>query len=172
MRYLIGAILFLFLFNACSSKEGDSSLLQRYEKKRSSYKNLQKTEKIQLYDNNVTKALLTATYLYEQDIKSDRAKDEKFIIGVYLEEEDSNRLGDTYRLKLDGQEPLKVEPLKKESKYLENISFVTQWNTYYLVTFPYVPQKSFMLTFESDRYGKGEQRFSKIAKYLLEDPAL
>ncbi|MFT7824638.1 MAG: hypothetical protein ABXS92_07740 [Sulfurimonas sp.] len=172
MRYLIGAVLLLFLFNACSSKEGGSSLLQRYEKKRSSYKILQKTEKIQLYDNNVTKALLTATYLYEQGLKSDRIKDEKFIVGVYLEEEDSNRLGDAYRLKLDGKEPLKIEPLTKESKYLENVSFVIQWNTYYLVTFPYVPQKSFMLTFESDRYGKGEQRFSKIAKYLLDDPAL
>ena len=166
MRIFIGLVTLLLLLNACSSKT-DDPLLERFEKNKTVYRHLQKTEKAQLYENNVTKAFITATYLYTQsDALSKGKKDEQFVVGIYLEEESSNRLGKAYRLTLDGEAPKSIRPLDKKSPYLEGIPFVTEWNSYYLVTFPHTPCQSFSVMFESKKYGKKALPFSKAAKYL------
>ncbi|MFT7879566.1 MAG: hypothetical protein ABXS91_04145 [Sulfurimonas sp.] len=166
MRIFIGLVTFLLLLSACSSKTEDP-LLERFEKNKTGYRLLQKTEKAQLYEHNVTKAFLTATYLYtSNDALSKAKKDEQFIVGIYLEEEPSNHLGKSYLLTLDGQKPKSIRPLPNESTYLKGIPFVTGWNSYYLVTFPHTPSQSFTLTFESKKYGKKALSFSKVAKYV------
>ena len=76
--------------------------------------------------------------------------------------------GKDYTLELDGRKPLRVEPLAKDDQLLKNKSFVTEWSTYYKIIFPYLDKKSFMLTFESALYGKGQLLFAKVAKYTLE----
>ncbi len=48
---------------------------------------MQKTEKIQLYDGNVTKAMLTATYMYTKNFEKNDTRDEEFIVGFHLEDE-------------------------------------------------------------------------------------
>jgi len=63
--------------------------------------NLGKTEKVKLNDGNSTKALLTATYLFEKSADKDDTRNEKFIVGLYVDDEnarhklcrDSNRRG-------------------------------------------------------------------------------
>lgn len=164
----IWLIMLLLLTAGCSTKDKDT-LFDSFHKEKVYYKNLQKTEKIQLYDeNDTTKALVVATYLAPKTYKlKDRSK-EVFIVGVYLEEEQDDQPGSVYTLKLDGQKPLKVETLSRSDKLLKNTSFVTEWSTYYKVTFPHVSKKSFMLTFESTKYGKGQLHFAKVAKYTLE----
>ena len=77
MRIFIGSITLLLLLSACSSKT-DDPFAERFEKNKTVYKYLQKTEKAQLYDHNVTKAFLTATYLNTRSNKlKKQIKDEK-----------------------------------------------------------------------------------------------
>ncbi|UFH60238.1 hypothetical protein [Sulfurovum mangrovi] len=172
MRIFIGLMTLLLLLSGCSSKTEDS-LIDRFEKNKTAYRHLQKTEKVQLYDHNVTKAFLTATYLYPSGTKLGKEKtEEQFVVGIYLEEEPSNRLGKAYRLTLDGNKPKSIQPLGKESPYLEGLPFVTEWNSYYLVTFPYTPCQRFSVTFESSNYGKKEMSFSKVAKYVEDNKAI
>ena len=166
MRIIIGSMTLLLLLGACSSKREDP-LSERIEKNKTLYKHLQKTEKAQLYDHNMTKALLTATYLYPSGKKSGRGEDDEvFIVGLYLDEKQGNGIGKEYLLTLDGEKPKSILPLPKQSPYLKEIPFVTAWNSYYLVTFPHTPCKKFTLLFESSRYGKKTMPFSKAAKYV------
>jgi len=162
----------LLLLSGCSSKT-DDPLKERFEKNKTAYRYLQKTEKAQLYDQNVTKAFLTATYLYLPGKKlSEDKNDEAFIVGVYLEEDPLNRIGKAYLLTLDGEKPKSIQPIAKDSLSLKEIPFVTEWNSYYLVTFPHTSCKNFTLAFESSRYGKREMPFSKAAKYVESPKAL
>ncbi|MDM5271791.1 hypothetical protein PGH07_06350 [Sulfurovum sp. zt1-1] len=166
MRILIGLTTLLLLLTACSSKT-DDPLKQRFEKNKTTYKHLQKTEKVQLYDHNITKVFLTATYLYARSNKLKKEKkDEQFVVGVYIEEDQFNQLGKEYNLTLEGEKPKSIQPLSKQSPYLEGIPFVTEWNSYYLVTFPHTVSKKFTLLFESRKYGQKEMPFSKAAKYV------
>ena len=73
---------------------------------------------------------------------------------------------DYFRLK-NGQELRSIQQLEADDPLLKHISFVSEWNYFYLVTFPYVSGKSFKLILESELYGKGELHFAKVAKYVL-----
>jgi len=167
MRNIILAIAAMALLAACASKE-QKALMQTYEKNKPYHKHLQKTEKIQLYDGEVTKVLLTATYLYEQAPDKNDIRDELFVVGVHIEgsEESSFERGD-YSLTLNGYAPKSIKLLEEGSPLLKDLSFVTEWGHYYRIIFPHVSSKSFILVFKSDVYGKGVLKFAKVAKYTL-----
>jgi len=80
-------IVTLVFFVACTSKE-QKTLMQTYDKEKNYHMQLQKTEKTQLYDSQVTKAMLTATYLFEQSVDKNDTRDEVFIVGIYIEEDE------------------------------------------------------------------------------------
>ena len=167
MRNIILILSAMALLNGCTSKE-EKALMQAYDKNRVYHQQLQKTEKVQLYDRNVTKALLVATYLNEQNIDKEYKPYEVFLVGIYLEESDSIALDQAgYSLTLNGNAPKSIQEVEKSDPVLKNISFVSEWNYYYLVTFPHISSKSFKLIFESELYGKGELHFAKVAKYVL-----
>jgi hypothetical protein len=162
-------MLILFFFVGCTSDK-DDLLLQTFTNKLDYHKELKQTEKVQLYENNITKAMLTATYLYTSNFENNDTRDEEFIVGVHLEDEAMSSIGKYgYSLTLNTQAPKKVEPLSQNDRRLKHISFVTDWGSYYLVTFPHVSKKSFNLIFESERYGNGVLHFAKLAKYALEE---
>ena len=168
MRNMILAIAAVALLVACASKE-EKALIKTYKEERPYHKQLQKSEKVQLYEEEVTKALLTATYLYEEvSDKNNDTQDEVFIVGVHIEDDEDNPFesGD-YSLTLNGYAPKRVELLREGSPLLKDLSFVTEWGRYYRITFPHVLSKSFTLVFQSDRYGKGVLKFAKVAKYIL-----
>ena len=77
----------LVFFVACSSKE-QKALMETYDKEKNYHMQLQKTEKTQLYDGQVTKAMLTVTYLFEQSVDKNDTRDEVFIVGIYIEEDE------------------------------------------------------------------------------------
>lgn len=167
MRNILLTMGAMALLAGCTSKE-EKALMQAYEKHKIYSKQLQRTEKIQLYDGQVTKVLLTATYLYEPSLEKEDERDETFIVGVYLEENEMQVFDqEGFALTLNGKKPAHIQKLKKSDRRLENISFVTEWSQFYLVSFPHVSNKSFKLIFESDQYGKGELHFAKVAKYVL-----
>lgn len=192
---------------------------------RTYYKTLQKTEKVLLSENNITKAILTATYLYVPTLHSKKSDaNETFIIGLYLEEQEVDSLGDIfdlyskkdentsqekdvventhdsnatqiidinltkqdnmedgdtnitsksgYQITLNGKKPLAIKKLKADDSRLKHLSFVTEWNTYALVTFKHVKGVHLKLLFESTQYGKGVLYFSKVAKYVFSKKAI
>lgn len=164
----MGMAVVLLLVGCTSSDE--KILSDTFSKQRAYHKNLGKTEKVQLYTAQGTKALFTGTYLYTQTSDKKDEKDEVFILGLYSEDNTQNDLAsDAYVLTLNSQSPKKIERLGHSDPRLKDISFVTEWGDYYLVTFPHVSGKSLDLLFESKAYGKGILHFAKVAKYILTD---
>lgn len=161
----------IVLLLGCTSKQ-ESDLMQAYDEKIAYHKRLQKTEKIQLYDGNATKAMLTATYLYTQNFEKKDTRDEVFIVGIHLEDEELDGIeeGD-YSLTLNGQKAKEAVMLDLNDERLKENSFVMEWGSYYLVTFPHAESKNFTLVFKSAAYGEGMLHFAKVAKYVLSKEA-
>ena len=165
MHYMLYSLTALVLIAGCSSKE-EEKFFNLYEKNKVYHLELQKTEKAQLYDDeNVTKALLTATYLYTPAEDQNDTCDEKFIVGLYVEDEEFG--GNDYNLTLNNTLPKKVKKLSRHDPLLKDLSFVSEWSTFYLFTFPHTDKKSFKLLFQSEEYGKSELNFAKKAKYVF-----
>jgi len=161
-------VLSVLLLIGCSSKK-DVNILNIYKENVIYHKQLKHTEKIQLYENNTSKALLTATYLNVPNIDNNESEDEVFIVGVDLEDALSSSVAQKgYSLTLNGLFPKEVIPLSKADSRLKALSFVTEWGSYYLVTFAHSKEKSFYLVFENKAYGQGRLHFSKVAKYVLD----
>ena len=166
---LRSSILFIVivLFFGCTSKK-EQELMQAYSDKINYHKLLQKTEKTQLYENNVTKAMLTATYLYTPNYEKNDTRDEVFIVGIHLEEEGSEYpASQEYTLTLNDQAAKEIKSLALDDERLKDVSFVSEWGSYYLVTFPHVKSKKITLVLDSELYGKGILNFAKVAKYVL-----
>jgi len=158
----------LTLLMGCTSSKSEEALMRVYEKNKIYHKQLLKTEKIQLYVDNVTKVLLTATYLYEPARDKKQTNDEVFIVGIYADEYSSQGLNKgEFNVTLEGKDAKSVKPLDKNSPLLKDISFISEWSHYYLVRFSYIDKKSFKLTLSSQTYGKGSLHFAKVAKYVL-----
>jgi hypothetical protein len=163
LKWFLLLLISLFLIGCTSAKNED--VLLSFKNYLDYHKILKKTEKIQLYDNNETKVMLTATYLYTPTFENNDTRDEVFVVGIYFEDEIIS--AKKYHLTLNGKPAKVLKLLDKGDSILENISFITSWGSYYLVTFPHVHRKSFELVFESNDYGKGVLHFSKVAKYTL-----
>lgn len=157
----------IVLLVGCTSKKQED-LMQAYNEKINYHKQLQKTEKTQLYQDHETKVMLTATYLYTQNFEKNDTRDEVFIVGLHVNNESYGNLNSSeYKLTLNGQVPKEIETLQLNDERLKDLSFVTDWASYYLVTFPHEPSKKITLVFESKLYGKGILHFAKVAKYVL-----
>jgi hypothetical protein len=223
----LGIVLITLGFLAGCTSPKEKALMESYQKNVDYHKQLQKTEKIQLYENNLTKLVLTATYLYKPNFKKFDQRDEEFIIGVHIEDEMNDNVVDmigirdnediqkmreeklkksklarnsllddfrsllgvgddrnnvdiieevkaddhndtvvNYGLTLNKKKAIKIEALGKNDKRLRDIAYVTDWGSYYLVTFEHTNSKRFSLVFESEKYGKGTFSFAKVAKYI------
>jgi len=189
MRRTLLGITAVVLLAGCTSPER-VKLLQTYEKEKTYHKRLIKTEKVQLYEGNLTKVTLTATYLnrnsrakegeadsflnyinpfeiFEDKEKKTPKEDERFIVGIYVDDEGigSDGLYD-FNLTLNSEEPKEIKPLLPDDSRLKDISFVSEWSQFFLVTFPHIGSNRLKMVFESEQYGKGILRFAKRAKYV------
>ena len=59
-----------------------------------------------------------------------------------------------------------IQELSKNDERLKDIAYVTDWGSYYLVTFEHTKSKRFSLVFKSEKYGNGTFSFAKVAKYI------
>jgi len=178
------------LLVGCTPPKEAAHLQQTFEKRKSYHKRLMKTEKVQLYEGNFTKVTLTATYLnrqgrakegeedsflnyinplelFEKRDKKVNREDEKFIIGLYVDD-DGIEEGETFNfdLTLNGKPPKSITPLAHSDPRLKDISFVADWSQFYLIKFPHVNAERFNIVFESAKYGKGTLNFAKKAKFF------
>jgi len=85
------AFITMVLLVSCSSKKEDL-LMKKYKEKQTQYKNLQKTEKVQFKENNITTLVVTATYMNKPTLDIDDKSDEVFLIGVYSESQEIESL--------------------------------------------------------------------------------
>lgn len=170
------------LLIGCSSKE-EQALLVSYSEKNQYHKNLQRTEKVQLYDGKTSTAILTATHLYIPNFDKNDTRDEVFIIGVQFQNPESSVIlfdkngtfdidrnitmtnENEYILTLNKNHALKVVQLDANDARLKNVSFVADWGEYYEVTFPHAGTR-FSLVFENAYRGKGVLKFSKRPKFV------
>ena len=171
------------LLAGCSTKE-EQELLRSYASKTSYHKHLQQTEKAEFSENNISVAMLTATYQYIPNFEKNDTRDEVFVVGVLFDNPDVSKMvfdknssfdadtnrtltGDNeYLLTLDNNHAIKVLHLGKHDKRLKGISFVSEWGDYYEVTYPHSEEKQFNLVFENSKYGKETLPFAKVAKYI------
>jgi len=158
----------LLLIEGCSSRD-NSNLAQLFTKDDIYHISLKNTQKAQLMASFETKALLTATYLNPvygskkcKNFYVDVADGEYFFIGVYIRDSKTHRFDSKgYSLKLEGLEPVDIKKLDKDDPLRYEMPMVNNWSTYYKVKFPKINKKDLILTFESDRFGKDELKFSK-----------
>ncbi len=161
--YAAIVMVLMLLLDGCSSKT-EKTFLQSFEKEKNYHQKLIKTEKLQFYENNLTKILLTATYLGEG-----KAGAESFIVGIYSDDDITAVPGsDDLKLTLNGKQPLKIEPLSPEDDGLKNLSFISEWTSYYRISFPHVESKRLEMKVVTPRFGSGRMHFAKIAKYMIE----
>jgi len=165
--------LMIFLSLGCSSKN-EKTFMKVYTESKVISKKLQKTEKIQLYDpqQGTTKVLLTSTYISKKQISKKIKTDEKFIIGLYIDDNETEDVHlESFSLRLNGKAPKSIKTLKENNTLLKNIPFVFPWTQFYIVHFPHTPQKSMKFTIYHGFYGKGEADFAKVAKFVLHKKA-
>jgi len=165
--------LMIFLSLGCSSKN-EKTFIKVFQENKVASKKLQKTEKIQLYDprQGTTKVLFTSTYISKKQISKKIKNDEKFIIGLYVDDNETEDVHlESFSLQLNGKAPKNIKTLNENHKLLNNIPFVFPWTQFYLVHFPHTPQKSMKFTIQHSFYGKGEVDFAKVAKFVLHKKA-
>jgi len=158
----------LLLIGGCSIRD-NSNLVQLFTKDDIYHISLKNTQKAQLMASFETKALLTATYLNpvygNENCKNfcvDVADGEYFFIGVYIRDSKTHHFNNKgYSLKLGGLKPDDIEKLDKDDPLRYEMPMVNNWSTYYKVKFPKSNKKDLILTFESDRFGKDELKFTR-----------
>ena len=90
----------MMLLISCSSKEQDA-LMKVHQQKQDQYKYLQKTEKVQFKENNITSMTVTATYMNKPTTDLDDTSDEVFLVGIFGEENEIESLtSDEFNLTL------------------------------------------------------------------------
>ncbi len=187
-KVITGITAAALLLAGCASKE-HAALMKSYEQEKSYHKRLMKTEKAQLYENNRTKVTLTATYLnrnsrakegeedtflnyvnpfeiFEDKAKREPKEDEKFIVGIYVDDDaDSMGIKD-FNLTLNASAPQKILSIPHNDPRLKEISFVSDWSQFYYVVFPHINAEGLHLVLKTKRYGKATLYFTKKAKYV------
>ena len=163
------------LFIGCASQR-EQALLKSYHDNIEYHKHLQQTENAELKEGEQTMGMLTATYMFRPNFDKNDTRDEVFLMGVQLEDENatinfkqkstSNTDEQVYTLTLNGSHAIKVKSLSPTDKRLKELSFVTGWNHYYEVTFANTKSKSFNLSFANPRYGVSLLNFSKVARFV------
>ena len=189
------------LMLGCSSKE-EEKFLKIYENQKEYHKKLGKTESTELTNGLSSRAVFTATYLFTPTEDKNDTRDEKFIVNLYFNDEEVSYEWGDFNLTLVSKLPRKQKvsknkkkekkekskKVKKKSKniryvksvkrlhnndpLLKDISLVSEWNQYYLVTFPNMKQKNLYLILESDFYGHGHLNFAKVSKYVFSKEAI
>jgi len=171
LRLLVGIFIVLFVAG-CSSKE-EKILYKSYLNKATYHRLLGKTEKVEFFDNNGSVAVLTAAYRFIPNAKAVDARDEIFIVGVQFSNPEKSDMRfdlstssneEEYVLTLNNKKPKKVVILDANDKRLENISFVTEWGTFYELTYAHAGVRP-TLVFENMKYGQKKLYFSKVAKF-------
>jgi len=124
MKTFLITILFMFVFNACSTKNAFSSFKITPAQEKSE-DNVQSSK---IIDGETIDGLVTAIYLNKVVPKT--YKENEYFY-VYLYTKHNNNI----KFLLNGNEALKVEELEPQNMFTYLTSFNAEWSRYYLVAF-------------------------------------
>jgi hypothetical protein len=137
----------------CSNKENDS-LLNDFNNKRDKFEQIQNTNKVTISQNGRVVGFITG--LYQPD-----AKYEKFLVGVYSQEELQN-----LHFTLDEKDTIRVEELQNSDYRLKQMPLKNKWSRYFEVTFIKSNSNVIKLNIINGKIWNQEMVFSKVPNYL------
>jgi uncharacterized protein YcfL len=148
----------LFVLVGCSGKNGVSRMLEPdviYEKA------LVYTREVQIIRSLETKASVSATLLNE--VFPERYSYEKgifFFVGVITDMK-AKEFEKRYRITLNGDKPVKIEPVTRNDDLYILMPSVTRWGKYWIVAFPPQKAKKLVIDFGIDPYGSVALAFQR-----------
>lgn len=137
----------------CSSKENDS-LLSDFKNNQDKFEQIQKTSKVTITQDGQIVGFITG--LYQEDTKY-----EKFLVGIYTQEEFKN-----LQFMLDGKDPLKIEELQNNDNRLDQIPLKNKWSRYFELTFIKSDSNVITLQVKNGKIWSRDMVFSKVPNYL------
>lgn len=137
----------------CSSKENDS-LLSDFKNNQDKFEQIQKTNKATISQDGKVTGFVTG--LYQEDTKY-----EKFLVGIYTQEEFKN-----LQFMLDGKDPLKIEELQNNDNRLDQIPLKNKWSRYFELTFIKSDSDVMTLQVKNGKIWSRDMVFSKVPNYL------
>lgn len=137
----------------CSSKENDS-LLSDFKNNQDKFEQIQKTNKATISQDGKVTGFVTG--LYQEDTKY-----EKFLVGIYTQEEFKN-----LQFMLDGKDPLKIEELQNNDNRLDQIPLKNKWSRYFELTFIKSDSNVITLQVKNGKIWSRDMVFSKVPNYL------
>lgn len=153
LKVIFGFFIVLFFLSGCTAKKNDL-LFNDFKNNQDKFEKIQKTNKALIKQDGKTTGFITA--LYDNDTKY-----EKFLVGVYVEE-DLKKL----QFLLDGNNALRVEELQNSDKRLDKIPLKNRWSRYFELTFVKSDLNIIKLQIVNGQFWKKEIVFSKIPNYL------
>lgn len=140
MNKLIGFLILIFL-SGCASHQ----TLEAFKKDDLFEKAVLVTQKSDIINSLETKAIINATYLNTIDKSFSSDKVERFIIGIYITDDEKNEEfkflnNPHYKLLMNDKAPLSIKPFSKEHKMYGKIPLHNNWAKYYEVEFEKTPK--------------------------------
>lgn len=153
LKILFGFFVILFFLNGCSSKK-DDLLLDEFKNNQEKFEQIQKTSKVTITQDGQVVGFITGLYQ-----PSD--KYEKFLVGIYAQEELQN-----IHFMLDAKDALRVEELQNNDIKLNQIPLKNKWSRYFEVTFIKSDLNIMNLQVYNGKIWNRTIRFSKVPNYL------
>lgn len=125
-------LLIPFIFASCGTK---NNAFRYFDKDETEINAIRNTKKADIVVKNEVDIIFMATYLNKIDNQIDDDLD-RFLIYTFfanLDEQDFRK--NSYELILNGNQPIKIEELDKDSQRYKEIMLKNSWGNYYIVTF-------------------------------------
>ncbi len=152
----IFAILIAGLFFGCASKE-EEKLMSDFALQKHHFQQIQQTQQVTIVQNNRVSALISALYLYQKNDILTSKRYEKFIIGIYSDDDI------VPGVMLNGKDAINITKLESNDPRLKGIPLKTRWNRYYIASFLYDYNNRLVLKVSLGDLGQRELIFLKVA---------
>ncbi|MBN2721750.1 MAG: hypothetical protein JXQ77_02900 [Campylobacterales bacterium] len=152
----IFSILIAGLFLGCVSKE-EEMLMSDFDRQKHHFKQIQQTQQVTIVQNDKVSALISALYLYQKSDPLMPRKYEKFIIGIYSDDDI------VPNVLLNGKDAINITKLENNDSRLADIPLKNQWSRYYMVSFLPDDSNKMILKVSLDNLGQRELIFLKAA---------
>lgn len=153
LKIIFSFCVIVIFLAGCSSKENDS-LLSDFKNNQDKFEQIQKTNKATISQDGKVTGFITG--LYQEDTKY-----EKFLVGIYTQEEFKN-----LQFMLDGKDPLKIEELQNNDNRLDQIPLKNKWSRYFELTFIKSDSNAITLQVKNGKIWSRDMVFSKVPNYL------
>ncbi len=152
----IFAILIAGLFLGCVSKE-EEMLISDFDRQKHSFKQIQHTQQVTIVQNDKVTALVSALYLHKKSDPLVPEKYEKFIIGIYSDDDIAPTAV------LNGKDAINITKLESNDPKLQGIPLKNQWSRYYIASFLQDDANKMVLKVSLGYLGQRELIFLKVA---------